>query len=198
MAITAGTVQPIAAAPGARGTSSVAMATIPCDPSDAFLPGDILAINAATRDVSVAATPVAAAGTIFGVAMCKSFTSAATIDRNGQVNDDLINVALAVADARFAGNVVTGTATDETGVYVDNIRVKLGLIRTDAGGGTYFAIEQSSTGVDVVYPLEYVTPQFDTTGQDWQYGREAGVGMLNPRVIFMFLYNATVFGTAIA
>lgn len=209
MAIALNTVQPIAPAPGARGVASVAMATIPCLAATAFKPGDILVIDAGTRDATLSASPVAAASTIFGVATTRAFTSNATINKDGNVvtgggapgaayGGDCINVALATADARFAGNIVTGTATDEVGDYVANIRLKLGLIRTDAPSGALMAIEQSSTGVDVVYTLEFTSPQRENTTGVWQYGRNAGVGITNPRVIFMFLYNATVFGTAIA
>lgn len=209
MPTTAGTVTPIAPAPGARGVAAVPMATIPCDPGIAFLQGDIIVIDATTRDADLSATPVAAAGTVFGVALTRSFTANATINRDGNVtqagtpgatrNGDLINIALATADSRFAGNLVGAAGTaDYTGVYATSLRLKLGLIRTDAPSNTVMAIDSASGGVDVVFPLEYVTPQFDTVGLDWQYGRTAGVGITNPRVLFMFLYNATVFGIAIA
>lgn len=189
MATTANTVFPIAAAPGARGTGAVEMATIPCLASVAFSPGDIVIIDGTTKDATVLNTPT---GAIFGVAMCKEFTSAATIDRDGQINEDTVNVALAVAGARFTGNVQLNTTTDLVGVYATCLRVVCDIVVSDTSG--YAALSTDATGTEVVFTQEFTSPQYDNVAAVWRYGRTAGVGVTNARVIFSFLHDATVWG----
>jgi len=202
MATLAGSVFPMAPVGGPGGTKSADHVVAPLDVSETITAGDILTIVAATRDVEDTNTDPGA-GSIFGVAVLSADTNAvsvAAVDRDERIGPDAsgdwhaINVALALPGQRFQGNVVAGAATDETGVYADNVHIRLGVVEADTSG--YAAIDQADTTNVAVFTMGYVNPQVDVTDANnaYAFGREAGVGLTNPRVEFYFIAVETVFG----
>jgi len=195
MATTTGTTAPIKPAGGAGGTVAADVMTIPCDPSVAFDAGDLIVVDGTTKDAQIVASNniVLATNFILGVAATKAggFTANATIDRNGTIGADLINLWPAWPGRRWTGTIIDGTS-DQDGVYAEDIRTKYGTL--DSADG-YACINKADTVAPVAFTLEYVTPQYDSqVNSKWNYGREAGVVIKNPRVTFVFVAAATVFG----
>lgn len=201
MAHTAGTNSPISPAGGAGGTQAADIMTIPCESGGStFGPGDIIVVDATDKDAEVNNNPAQGTNYIFGVAALKeAFTANSTIDRDGELGNiaesggDLIQVFPAWPGRRFQGNIIDG-ANDQDGVYAEDIRTAYGTLESDQG---YACINKADVTNEVVFTLEYVTPQYDSqVNNKWNYGREAGVVIKNPRVTFVFLVNATVFGAS--
>ena len=198
MATTAGYVYPIKPVGGAGGTLAADIMTIPSDPSQVWKDGDIVTIDGTTKD-AVMDNSDPAANLVFGVFAGKAFTANATIDRDGEVGEDLVQVYPAWPGRRFAANLTTNETTDETGVYQSNLRVAAGnnIVESDSDTTACVSIE---TDVPIVYVIEYVSPQsgYNVTNSvaTTQFGRSAGVGMRNPRITFMFMVTETVFGLA--
>lgn len=188
---------------GGYGSANAAYVTVEAvEPGIAFQNGDVLVIDAASSndpEVNNAAT-----GVIFGVALVRDsavVTGKSSIDRDGSnIPDDsgevdTINVALAMPGQRWQGSMIQTGPADHTGVYADDIHDAFGLLESDATGGLHGCIDFSVTGANAVaYTLGYVTPQTDQSTGNMVYGREAGVGLSNPRVNFVFLVDKTVFG----
>jgi len=187
---------------GESGVRSIPTMTMPCDPSVAFSDGDIIIADTGgpTGDAQVSN---AATGAIIGVAMCKGFTANATINRDGNVavggaapgatlTGDLINVALALPGQAFQGNfIASAVPADKTGVYATDLRIAAGQDVDESSDG--YACVSGATANPVCWVQEYVTPQYDIVLSKWKYGREAGVGVTNPRVVFRFIAAGTVF-----
>lgn len=191
---TANTVFPFEAAGNGTDSGSNPMVTIPAEASTAFQKGDVVIIDGTSKDADVDNTPTG--GAIFGIVSdsATGFTSPATINRDGNRADgDIVNVWLAAAMARFQGNIVPAATGDYTGVYATSLRADMAIVEETATGDGFAALDEGGTGV--AYTLEYVSPQYDTVNSVWSYGREAGVGLLNPRVVFTFHNDATVFGS---
>jgi len=107
---------------------------------------------------------------------------------------DVVNIALALPGAFFLGNIVAG-ANDETGVAADNLRQTQEIFESDQG---HACLDQTQTAGDLVaMVLEYTSPQYLVASTRWQYGRLAGVGIINPRARFCFLTEATIFGSSL-
>jgi len=202
MASTAGTTFPLKPVGGAGGTLAVDLLTLECEASETFNDGDIIAIDTAGSNGAISPASVTGASVasnkVFGVANCKTFTSAASIDVDGDLNDDLIQVYPAWPGRRFAGNIMAGAA-DVDGVAGTDLRNQFGIL-LDATDKNW-VIDNTDTTDPVTMVIEYVSPQFETLSTDAnyglpKYGRHAGVGVTNPRVVFMFLNSATYFSEA--
>ena len=203
MATTLGTTYPIAPV-SRKGHQGSTLCVEPLDPGISAGAGDILVIDGTTADMNVDNTPD---GTkIFGVAVLSpkaEVTAAATIDRDRSPGPDesdtwhSVNVALALPSQVFAGNIINESAADETGVYADNIHQNFDIAESTDG---YACLEIDGTpGGICAFSLRYASPQYDNQASTpaFSLGREAGVGVINPRVEFMFLVDATVFGPII-
>ena len=209
MATTAGTVQPMRPVGGSGSGKAATQMVCPVDPSVEIQNGDILVPDEAGPTGDMQVENDAAIG-IFGIAMVRdnaAVTAAATIDRNGsnipttaEVAGVIhtVNVALAMPGQRFAGTLIANGVGDHTGVYVTDIRDPVGHNVEESTDG-YACIELAADSGPCAFIMEYVSPQTDTTGLigavgEQRLGREAGVGLLNPRVIFIFPTAYTVFG----
>ena len=108
----------------------------------------------------------------------------------------VLNVALALPGALFAGN--TGdNVTDQVGVVSADLRLLTNVVESADG---YAACDITSTGgANTCFTLEYTSPQWDSQASPnlWRHGRNAGVGNTNPRVKFVFVAEATVFGSSL-
>lgn len=173
------------------------MAVIPMDPGQPFENGDIITIDSGTRDANVD-NEAAAAGRVFGIAKVKAVTANASIDRDAQPGIDVagtasaLNVMLALPGTVFQGNIIDTGINDHTGVYLNDIRLGLETLESTEG----FACIEDAVAAVQVFTLAYVSPMWDTlaTVPQWNHGREAGVGVENPRVQFIFVVDNTVFG----
>lgn len=205
MATTAGSTFPFRPIGGPGGSRTSAHKVAPLDPSITIQSGDVLVIATATNDVEVDNVNPGAATDIYGIfdigPKATEPTAAATIDRDlspGPDVDDVwhsANVILALPGQRFAGNMAeTVTPNDHTGVYADDVNIDAAIRESTEG----YAILTENPGADTVCArtMDYVNPQVDTANADniFSFGREAGVGLTNPRMEFYFLVASTCFG----
>ena len=203
MATIAGTVFPFEPV-SRKGMQSAAMEVFPLEASETFQAGDVVVADGTTRDLTMDNTIATPTGLILGVIQISAstdITANATIDREFAGTSPTAdaagtyhsaNIALALPGQLFAGNIIETSIGDETGVYVDNVRVHLPIVEATDG---YAAIEANTVGTGPVYTVRYGSPQYDNqaTPARWRYGHEAGVGVINPRVEFYFVGLATVF-----
>ena len=207
MAFTSGTTFPMAPAhPSGSGANK--QLVVPIDTTETEMrSGDVLVVVAATRGVRELNTADGrtAAQVIMGIAQLPArgeITVTGTIDPlappgpNVDGTISTVNVSLALPGAEFYGNLMDG-ADDEVGVAADNLRRLVEIIEspsTDLVG----TLDITATAGDLVaFTLEYGSPQFLGTAGPWQHGREAGVGITNPRMKFTFVTEATIFGSSV-
>ena len=205
MAQTAGSNFPMEpGSPSGQGASRSMV--IPIDTTETEMrTGDVLTVVAATRHVRELNTADGrtAAQVIIGVAQLPGRGEIAvtgTIDPEAQPGPnvdgtiDVVNVALALPSAEFTGNVVTATS-DQVGDADEDLRRLTEITESTQG---YAVLDTTAAAGDTVaFTLQYTNPQYLVASTRWQYGRNAGVGIINPRVRFVFVTEATVFGSSL-
>lgn len=207
MAFTTGTTFPMAPAhPSGSGANKTTV--IPIDTTETEMRnGDVLVVVAATRHVRELNTADGrtAAQVIIGIAMLPGVGEVSvtgTIDplaqpgpnRSGTI--DVVNVSLALPGASFHGSIIDG-ANDQVGDADEDLRLLTEIIESPTTD-LFACLDITSTAGDLVaFPMEYASPQYLGTAGPWQYGRNAGVGITNPRVKFHFVAEATVFGSSL-
>lgn len=196
MALTVGTYpQPMAAFGGSGGTQAAQQFRLPADASETINPGDILVITTTTRDLSVNNNPTGGTAPIFGIAV-HSRTTGATVDRA----TEQISVWPAFVNMLFVGNVVGGATTDFTGAYATLMSIAYGTVAATEPTPDVACINQADTANPVLLPVFFVRqrPGGPTpNGTSVASGPESGVGVLNPRVAFMWLPSATFWGSGL-
>jgi len=190
MATTAGSNWPMAPAKTVRG-QAVASTVIPLDPTEVISIGDVITRDATTKD---AVDSNAATTGVIGVAISGG-TGATTIDRAEGTTVDLngtihaLQIALALPGTMFAGNLCGASVADLTGVYQTDMR-QLRAIQESTQG---FCVLSNTATDSVTYTMAYVAPQRVVSTGVVNWGHEAGVGVVNPRVEFFFTTADTIF-----
>jgi hypothetical protein len=210
-----GSLRAFAPAGGHGSAKAQHMVVLPIRPSIPVQAGDVLVVDytaAGNPDVFVDNDDPRAVATqfIMGIALlspsyglgASAPVSPATINRDGDeaiefspggsLTPSVVSIALAYPGSRFEGNIVAG-ANDATGVYNTDLRKQYDVISTDDAAGGYAAIDNTDVTNPCIAVEKYVAPQVLRSTGVWQHGRAAGVGILNPRVEFVFMTSATVF-----
>jgi len=139
---------------------------------NAIVAGDVVIFSSGKVDEDNSAP---AYDTIVGVA----------VEAQGTANA-AIRICLALPGVFFEGHVVNGTS-NETGVFADNIGTALGIVESADG---YACLDQAA-GDDIAIATRYakqIATSTDPTQPDNPL--TAGVGVTNPRVVFLFRNSA--------
>ncbi len=175
MATTANTVQPISSAGGDGGTQA-AQSVRYISTDAAIVKGDIL-ITASGKADELNIDPTV--GLIIGVA-----------NEPSTAVDSEINILEAQPGARFEGNIVGAAATDlASGVFATHLGVQFGL--TEADTDALAAIDESDVTLKKLRTLQWAR-QRDLTQTHTPFA--ATLAVVNPRVVFVFLSEMTIFG----
>lgn len=172
MALTANTIRAMAPWGGQGGTQAGAVLEFPAT-DGAIAKGDVLIFASGKVDEDNSA-PLAQVSVMVGVAL-----------EGSSAANDLVRVAIATSGRIFEANFVAGTATDETGVFADNIGVSHGIVESSASAAGFAVIDQNNTTAaqKLAYTLFYARQQNTTQDADQV---SSGVGVTNPRVAFVF------------
>ncbi len=193
-----------AASPSGQGANK--QTVIPIDTTETEMRhGDVLVVVAATRHVRELNTADGrtAAQIIIGVANLPGtgeVSVSGTIDPLAQpgpdrsANINVVNVSLALPGAMFTANVIEAD-NDQTGDADEDLRLQTEISESTQG---FACVDITSDAGDLVaFTMQYASPQYLVASTRWQHGRNAGVGIVNPRVQFCFLTEATVFGSSV-
>ena len=155
--------RPLTPAGGAAGCPTMELYDVDGDANA----GDIIIFTGGKADVAADAATV---GTIVGVAT-----------GDGTAANDPILVALALPGVQFVGHTIEA-ADDQVGAYAQDVGVKCGVILNTVD--SQFCLNIENTTQKVAVGLRYARQNNATQDSD---PLTAGVGVTNPRVVFMWI-----------